>query len=96
MEIASLNTQEFCDKWGIKRSELALLLDVPQQTVRHWASNTDRSEPANILQMLDHWDLVFELMRIAQTRAPTAIAIFSILSERKKGTIWKSDLKILQ
>lgn len=57
-----MTPDEFVQKWGCKRSHLALMLGCSQSTVNHWFSN--REAPSDILQRLNEIDAVFQCWRI--------------------------------
>lgn len=85
-----MTAAEFCTKWGIKRSELALLLDVPQQSVRHWTSEkSNQPESPAVLKSLDRLDFIFELLRLADREIPEVVAVFLALTNRRKGTAFR-------
>lgn len=87
-----LDVQEFCNKWGLKRSEVALLLDVPQDTLRHWVSEkSSRQESADILKTLDRLDFLLRVMLLADEEIPEVIAIYLVAKQRGRGTAFKDQ-----
>ena len=81
-----MDVEEFTKKWGIKRSELSMLIDVPQGTMAHWFSaNEDRTTPANAQKTLLYLDYLFTLWLQSESMFPEARAVFDSCCDRSKG-----------
>lgn len=55
-----MSPEDFCKKWGVKRSQLALLLQLSQNAVDHWFSKSPREPPPIVLSRLDEYDAMLE------------------------------------
>lgn len=90
-----MNVQEFCEKWGVKRPELSLLLGVPLGTMAHWfaAGAHERSTPVSIQKTLTQLDFLFTVLLSLKEQLPEARSVFDVVCERKKGTVFQSQKK---
>lgn len=77
-----MSPEEFCKKWNVKRSQLAMLLGVSQVTVDHWFSKkSSRIAQPDTLRQLDEYDAILECWKlvrdIQETRFPLLYEIFT-------------------
>lgn len=86
-----MEAKDFIEKWGIKRSELALLLDVPLSTMAHWFSpNENRTTPPKVKRSLLYLDYLFSSWHQSAQQFPDARAVFDSCCDRADGKAFKN------
>lgn len=85
-----MDVEEFTKKWGIKRSQLSMLLDVPQGTMAHWFSaNEERTTPASVQKTLLYLDFLLTVRLQGEIVFPELETVFNSLRENPKGEIFR-------
>jgi len=69
-----MTPQAFLDKWKLKRSELAILLSLPQSSVNHWFSTKSRRDPQiGVLAQLELVDSLWSIWKMQREFFPPTI-----------------------